>query len=86
MGSKHCGEKKKLILNLMDLAKISPKWVENTVGGKGEIARFEQFLLFPQCFQKTCSADMKKPWLVWERANLCQPFETKKYFNHWHFI
>ena len=27
------------------------KWVENTVR-KGEIARYEQFLLFPQCFQK----------------------------------
>ena len=27
------------------------KQVENTVG-KGEIARYEQFLLFPQCFQK----------------------------------
>ena len=27
------------------------KWVENTVG-KGEIACYEQFLLFPQCFQK----------------------------------
>ena len=25
------------------------KWVENTVG-KGEIAHYEQFLLFPQCF------------------------------------
>ena len=32
------------------------KWVENTVG-KGEIACFEQFLLFPQCFQKACTAD-----------------------------
>ena len=32
------------------------KWVENTVG-KGEIARYEQFLLFPQCFQKTCTTD-----------------------------
>ena len=32
------------------------KWVENTVG-KGEIAHDEQFLLFPQCFQKTCYAD-----------------------------
>ena len=31
------------------------KRVENTVG-KGEIARYEQFLIFPQCFQKTCSA------------------------------
>ena len=30
---------------------------ENTVG-KGEIAHYEQFLLFPQWFQKTCAADM----------------------------
>ena len=28
---------------------------ENTVG-KGEIARYEQFLLLPLCFQKTCTA------------------------------
>ena len=28
------------------------KWVENTMG-KGEIARHEQFLHFPQCFQNT---------------------------------
>ena len=33
------------------------KWVENTVG-KGEIARYEQFLLFPQSFQKTFTTDM----------------------------
>ena len=32
------------------------KRIENTVG-KGEIARYEQFLLFPQCFQKTSTAD-----------------------------
>ena len=32
------------------------KTVENTVG-KGEIARYEQFLLFLQCFQMTCTAD-----------------------------
>ena len=32
------------------------KTVENTVG-KGEIACYEQFLLFPPCFQKTCTAD-----------------------------
>ena len=30
--------------------------VKNTTG-KGEIARYEQFLLFPKCFQKTCTAD-----------------------------
>ena len=33
------------------------KWIEKTVG-KGEIACYEQFFLFPQCFQKTCTADM----------------------------
>ena len=30
--------------------------VEHTVG-KWEIASYEQFLVFPQCFQKLCSAD-----------------------------
>ena len=29
------------------------KWIENTVG-RGEIARYEQFLIFSQCFQKAC--------------------------------
>ena len=33
------------------------KMVENTLV-KGEISRYEQFLFFPQCFQKTCTADM----------------------------
>ena len=33
------------------------KCVENTVG-KGEIAHYEQFRLFPQCFQNTCTTDM----------------------------
>ena len=32
------------------------KRVENAVG-KGEIARYEQFLLFPQRFPTTCNAD-----------------------------
>ena len=32
---------------------------ENTVG-KGEIARHEQFLHFPQCFQKICLTGMLK--------------------------
>ena len=31
-------------------------WVENIVG-KGEIARYEQFLLFLQCFQKLSVVD-----------------------------
>ena len=35
------------------------KRVENTVG-KGETARSEQFLLFPQCFQKACFPGCQK--------------------------
>ena len=41
------------------------KRVENTVG-KGEIARYEQFLLFPQCFQKACFPGASKHVIVWE--------------------
>ena len=41
------------------------KQVENTVG-KGEIARYEQFLLFPQCFQKTFFSGASKGVIVWE--------------------
>ena len=32
------------------------KRVENSVG-KGKIACYKQFLLYPQCFQKTYTAD-----------------------------
>ena len=41
------------------------KRAENTVG-KGEIARHEQFLLFPQCFQKACFPGASKGVIVWE--------------------
>ena len=44
------------------------KPVENTVG-KGEIARYEQFLLFPQCFQKACFPGTSKGVIVWEWVN-----------------
>ena len=49
--------------------------------GKGEIARFEQFFLFEQCFQKTLTADTCGNWSkvrlllarkacdVWRRLN-----------------
>ena len=60
---------KQLILDASKLKKIANgnfrfddngkkffRCVENTVG-KEEIARYEQFLLFPQCFQKTYTAD-----------------------------
>ena len=52
----------------MKMAESPFKSVENTVG-KGEIARNEQFLLFPHCFQKSCTADTEKPGLVWEWVN-----------------
>ena len=39
-------------------------WVENIVG-KGEIAHHEQFLLFPQCFQKLSVVDVSE-WVFME--------------------
>ena len=45
------------------------KQVVNTMG-EGEIAPYEQFLLFLHCFQKTFTADVYKPELVWERVKL----------------
>ena len=41
--------------------------VENTVG-KGEIARYEQFLLFQQCFQKACLPGASKRVIVWQKV------------------
>ena len=40
----------------MKMANSSPNAKKNTVG-KEEIARYEQFLLFPQCFQKAYPVD-----------------------------
>ena len=44
------------------------KWIENIMG-KGEIARWEQFLLFQQCFQKACFLGASKGVIVWEWVN-----------------
>ena len=44
------------------------KRVENTVG-KGEIACYKQFLLFPQCFQKACFPGASKDVTLWEWVN-----------------
>ena len=44
--------------------------VENIVG-KGEIAYYEQFLLFPQCFQKACFTGASGV-IVWEWVNVYQ--------------
>ena len=40
--------------------------VENIVG-KGEIARHDQFLLFPQCFQKLSGVDASDEYL-WSKG------------------
>ena len=45
------------------------KRVENTVG-KREIAIYEQFPLFPQCFQKACFLEASKGVIVWEWVKL----------------
>ena len=47
------------------MAESYPNGVENTVV-KGEIAHYEQFLFFPQCFQKACFPGASKGVLVWE--------------------
>ena len=47
--------------------------------GKG----YEQFLLFPQCFQKTCTADTLRPRHVWEMVN---PFpHNNTFWRPWEF-
>ena len=47
------------------MAESYPNRVENTVG-KGEIARYEQFLLFQHCFQKACFPGASKGVIVWK--------------------
>ena len=46
------------------------KWVENTVG-KEEIACYQKFLLFPQCFQKACFPGASKGVILWEWVKFC---------------
>ena len=45
------------------------KQVENTVG-KGEIAHYKQFLLFPHCFQKASFLGASIGVIEWEWVNL----------------
>ena len=52
------------------MAESYPKGLKKNTVGRGEIACFKQFLLFQQCFQKTCPEDMKKQGFVWERVNI----------------
>ena len=60
------------------------KRVENTVG-KREFACYEQFLLFPPCFQKACFPGASKGVIVWEWVNCqdCVAMFYLKEFSLW---
>ena len=40
--------------------KESSKWVKKNAVGIGEIARYKQFLLFPQCYKLRAQLDLMK--------------------------
>ena len=63
------------------MTKLS-KQVENTLG-EGEIACYEQFLLFPQCFQKACFPGVSKGVIVWEWV---KGFPGHKVFKVSHYL
>ena len=50
---------------------------EGNIVGKGEIACYEQFLLFPRCFQKACFPGGSKGVTVWEWVNSCINWKKK---------
>ena len=60
--------------------------------GKGEIACFEQFLLFPQCFQKACFPGVSKGVIVleWDKLyalssnSVLAAGQTKEFVEHLH--
>ena len=62
-------------LKFYDNCKEFSKNIENTVG-KGEIARYEQFLLFQQCFQKDFYGRHVKTRAVWERVGMKSNVKT----------
>ena len=47
---------------------ITEKKVANIMA-RGEIARFEQFLLLSECFQKSSAAESSESVYMWERVN-----------------
>ena len=51
-------------INITQKQKFLLGWVENIVG-KGENAGYQQFLLFPQCFQKASFSGLFKVRIVW---------------------
>ena len=52
---------------IVENGRMLSRRIENTVG-KGENARYGQFLLFPQCFQKAFFPGASKGVILWEWA------------------
>ena len=50
--------------------------------GKGEIARYEQFLLFPQCFQNAWFPGASKAVIVWEWVNVSEREQKLSTYSH----
>ena len=48
---------------------------------KGEIARYEQFLIFPQYFQKACFPGASKGVIVWKRVNYAFKADDPNFFH-----
>ena len=55
--------------------------------GKGEIAHYEQFLLFLQCFHKACFPGASKGVIMWEWVKkTCSLFLVKVQFSFFFFF
>ena len=54
-------------INVNQQLKFHMGRLEN-IAGKGEIAGYQHFLLFPQCFQKASFSGSLKVGIVWKRV------------------
>ena len=63
-GSSNSAANENMMLKIWTNGVQLSDWVENIVG-KEEIARYEQFLLFPQCFQNLSVIDASE-WVFME--------------------
>ena len=68
LGSCNSAPNKDIITKILTNGDTFSDWVENIVG-KEEIACYEQFLLFPQCFQKLSVVDVLKMSIYGIRVN-----------------
>ena len=64
LGSSNSAKNKDMMSKYLQMGIQFSDWVENIVG-KEDIARYEQYLLFPQCFQKLSVVDALK-WVSME--------------------